>query len=106
MRQFKSRGMRLTALAVSTAILCSCNIQPREKPEIPFHRMNAFQLNEYNKGRPFDQMIICRKEARSSTYIRKTRCDTVERMLGSQSDLSKLGVLHQTSTYSPFRRRD
>jgi hypothetical protein len=67
--------------------------------------MNAYQLNEYNKGRPLEQMIICRKEARSSTFIRKIRCDTVERMLGSQSDLSRLGVLHQ-SGYSAVRGRD
>lgn len=59
-----------------------------------FENMSEAELLAYNKDRPILEQVYCVKEARTSTRIRKTYCDTVEDwVLYNQQQQSRLDVL-------------
>ena len=59
-----------------------------------FENMSEQELLAYNKDRPILEQIYCVKEARTSSRIRKTYCDTVEDwVLYNQRQASRLDVL-------------
>ena len=59
-----------------------------------FENMSEQELLAYNKDRPILEQVYCVKQARTSTHIRKTYCDTVEDwVMYNQRQASKLDVL-------------
>ncbi len=62
----------LLALSAACLILTSCTM-----PQ-PFASMSEEELMAYNKGKPILQQVYCTKEARTSSRIRRTYCDTVQ----------------------------
>ena len=67
---------RITLLTILASLLWACESSgPR------FHEMTDTELYAYNQGQPMEKQVICRTEADTSTYIRKTKCMTVEEMV-------------------------
>ena len=62
----------LLALSASCLVLASCATARS------FASMSEEELIADNKGRPVMQQVYCTKEARTSSRIRKTYCDTVQ----------------------------
>ena len=62
--------------------------------DINFERMNNDELQEYNRDRSLGQMIVCSEEQRTTSWISRRRCATVEQMYGSVQQAEKLGVLN------------
>lgn len=68
-----------------------------------FESMSNDEIFAYNKGRPVMEQIYCVKEARTSSRIRKTYCDTVATWVEhNQRTLSAIQVMSVNSSYSPF----
>lgn len=79
-----------TAMLIATAValLAGCTA-----PQV-FENMSEQEILAYNKDRPILEQVYCVKEARTSTRIRKTYCDTVEDwVLYNQREQSRLDVL-------------
>ncbi len=67
---------QLTFLLVLAGLLAAC-----ESGTPPFHQMTEAELVAYNDGRPLEQKVFCTKEADTSTYIRKTKCQTIRQYI-------------------------
>lgn len=90
----------LLALSICGLALASCTVPPT------FAAMTEQELMDYNKGKPVLQQVYCTKEARTSSRIRKTYCDTVEGWVTyNQRQLMALDTINSPS-YSPIRSLD
>ena len=71
-----------------------------------FAGMSEEELLAWNKGKPVLEQVYCRKEARTSSRIRKTYCDTVEGWITyNQRSLMALETIN-SPTNSRFRQYD
>ena len=78
----------LLAIVATNLLLTACAIP------VTFESMTSEQLYAYNEDKPVLEQVYCTKEARTSSRIRKTYCDTVEGwVLHNQREASKLQVM-------------
>lgn len=71
--------MRLTTRLALFALalgLGACQL-----PAQHFAGMSDEELHAYNADRAVMDQVVCRKEARTSSYIRKTHCQTVRQIV-------------------------
>lgn len=87
---------RLLLIAISAGLLAACQSDtPR------FHQMSEVELVAYNEGRPLEQQVFCIKGADTSTYIRKTRCQTVRQYINhNQAAAMAMDVLDYGKNYN------
>lgn len=82
-------------------VLAACQI-----PEANFLTMSEEELYRYNAERPVMEQVVCRKEASTSTFIRKKQCQTVSQIVYGLSDsVMALDVLNY-SVSPTFRSYD
>jgi hypothetical protein len=81
--------MKMLLLTVVTClIMVSC-----VEPGINFEKMSEAELAAYNEDRPMSQMMVCSKDSRSFSRVKRRRCFTVAQMYGSEQQAGQLGVL-------------
>jgi len=65
-------GLRSCCVALTAVLIIAC--QTMEKP---FRKMTDEELIAYNSTVPLEQNVICFKDLRTDSHIRKTRCMTI-----------------------------
>ena len=92
---------RVLAVLVLASVLFAC-----QSSEPTFVTMSDAEIAAYNSSVGFYDQVICVREARAGTYIRKRYCETLaeieENLLNSYDRLNTLNV----GSYSAFRSRD
>lgn len=80
---------------VAVLLIASCTTSG----DINFERMSPEELAAYNTGKPLSQMIVCARDERNFSRVRRIRCATVEAMYGSVEQAGQLGVLNSVQGF-------
>lgn len=81
--------MKPLLIGLSTVVIVAGCATPQT-----FENMTEQEILAYNKDKPVLEQVYCVKEARTSSRIRKTYCDTVEDwVLYNQREALRLEVL-------------
>lgn len=91
-------------LGLLGVLVTACANQPPA-----FHRMSEKELMAYNATRPVEEQVLCTKETSTTTYIRRTRCQTVQQLVNHNiAAVMALDVMNFGRNYNAgmMRRRD
>ena len=88
-------------LAVLASAFTACQNQP-----ISFASMSEEELYAYNVDKPLLEQVFCVEEKTTSSYIRKRRCQSLERIINERSTVDmKFDVLNWGNDYNAGIRR-
>ena len=73
-------GLHSCCIAVTAAQIIAC-----QTTATPFRKMTDEELIAYNSTVPLEQNVICFKDLRTDSHIRKTRCMTIMEILTEAS---------------------